>query len=295
MSRVQRIATALVLTALGFASDCALGDTGVSDGTIAAIARTRRNSEPPPDRAFAESTSRANTPVVATAWTYSDNVGYVHFFVITGPDGERETEVGIELPGDRIAWSFPGLGVVVSPFIKTGVLTAGAKSYDVAHQYGIRPFPDDRSMRVLQQALAQRIAAFVRDKTPYCEENRASDECVTCLGFVLRVLFPGPAFASRALPPDFRSARTDLYTTEDLLLYLAGVPVEAPPAARLKRIESLALPANMRADLQRITRADDAARPAAATETAAAPSRKMPRKPPTIGDVLRRLLPGGRS
>src|SRR2546421_12830544 len=59
-------------------------------------------------------TSRANSPIVTVSSTAPDQAGYIHYFVITGPDGEPESQIGIELPGDRIAWSFPELGVVIS-------------------------------------------------------------------------------------------------------------------------------------------------------------------------------------
>jgi hypothetical protein len=44
-----------------------------------------------------------------------------------------------------------------------------------------------------------------------------------------------------------------VYSTEDLLLYLTGVPVDASRAARTRRIEALAVPAPLREELARIS------------------------------------------
>jgi hypothetical protein len=221
----------------------------------------------------------------------------VHYFVITGPDGEPESQIGIELPGDRIAWSFPDLGVAVSPFIKAGAINANGKSYEVEHLYAIRPFPDERSMRVLQQELLTRVTAWLDDKTPYCdEERRATGLCVSCLGFVLRVLYPGAGPLLPAMPADFKSARKNLYTTEDLLLYLTGVPVDGPPRARLKHIESLAVPSSMREELVRIAGEIDAHAIASAKQNmpAAAAAKSRPAAP-AIVDLPKRVLPRRRS
>ena len=179
--------------------------------------------------------------------------GYVHYFVITGPEGEPETQVGIELPGDRIAWSFPELGVSLLPFISAGQITANGKSYNVEHLYGIRPFPDKESMAKLRRELDRRVGRLLENKTPYCDEATPSTElCVSCLGFVLRVLYPGSAPAQFAFPADFKGVRSDVYTTEDLLMYLAGVSIDRARAARLKRVESLKVPLSMREELVRI-------------------------------------------
>jgi hypothetical protein len=262
--------------------------------SVAGISRVKRSAAP---RAAAVGgwSARANAPLVTTASTAPGNAGYIHFFIITGPDGEPETEVGVELPGDRIAWSFPGLGVVVSPFIAAGSIMARGKSYEVEHVYGIRPFPDDRSMRVLQQELAQRIAPWIERKTPFCGEERANELCVTCLGFVLRVLFPGgPGALAPALPADFRGARSDMYTTEDLLMYLSGVPIDAASNARMKRIASLSAPEGLRDELERIAGDIDASR--AARQTAAAAAAAKTRARPGLSvDLPKRVLPRRRS
>lgn len=228
--------------------------------------------------------ARTNAAVVTASTAGPGQAGYVHYFVITGPDGEPESQVGIELPGDLIAWSFPELGVVVSPFIASGAVSANGKSYDVEHLYGIRPFREDESMRILQRDLAERVRMWVEEKTPYCDEERPSNaRCLSCLGFVLRVLYPGPSRTFSALPADFKSARKNVYTTEDFLLYLADVPRDAPRAARLKRIEALAVPDDMREQLVRVA-STEPAKPTVAKPRSAArsmvqlPKRAIPRR-----------------
>jgi hypothetical protein len=180
--------------------------------------------------------------------------GYVHYFVITGPDGEPETQVGIELEDGRIVWSFPEAGVFVAPFLAAGSFTIGQNRYDIEHLYGLRPFRTAAAMSTLARELATRIAPFVADKTPYCDESGSADYfCVSCLGFVLRVLYPANTGIYPALPADFRSARKGMYSTEDLLLYLTGIPVDATRAARARRIEALGVPESLREELTRIS------------------------------------------
>ena len=196
---------------------------------------------------------RMAAPVVTAPGTAQGQAGYIHYFVITGPDGEPETQVGIELPGDRIAWSFPEMGVGISPFVASGQVIANGKPYDVAHLYGVRPFPDEDSMAALRRDLDTRVSWWLEQKTPYCDEERPSNRlCLSCLGFVVRVLFPGASPALPAMPADFRSARKNMYTTEDLLLYLAGVRLDLARPARLQRIDSINVPQKMREELVRI-------------------------------------------
>jgi hypothetical protein len=242
-------------------------------------------------------TSRANSPVITVSRTAPGQAGYIHYFVITGPDGEPESQIGIELADDRIAWSFPELGVVISPFIASGALTVQGKSYDVQHLYGIRPFPDDASMRNLQQELAARIAPWISDRVSYCDEERPPNQvCVSCLGFVLRVMYPSPAgtlIAVPTLPADFRSSRKNIYTTEDLLLYLTGVPVDAPRQARLGRIELLAIPEALREQLVRIA---GVPQEMSSPVVSQAPAPKPPTaKPRRQADLPKRVTTGRRS
>ena len=71
--------------------------------------------------AFADTlAARASAPVVTVSKTGPGQAGYVHYFAVTTPDGERESQIGIELEDERIAWAFPDLGVIVSRFIGEG-------------------------------------------------------------------------------------------------------------------------------------------------------------------------------
>lgn len=221
---------------------------------------------------------RAVEPVVTATTTGPGQTGYVHYFVIRKPDASLETQVGIELADQTIAWSFPELGVVVSPFIAAGPLPVNGKVYEVRHLYGIRPFPDDAAMRVLQTELAARILPWVEDETPHCDLQGSPRElCVSCLGFVLRMLYPGRSPYYPALPSDFKRVGPDAYyTTEDLLIYLAGLHGLPTQEARLKRIDGLALPQDLRDELRRLVNAtvpDDGVRAADAGAPRSAPGK----------------------
>jgi hypothetical protein len=219
--------------------------------------------------------ARAPKPVVAVADTGTGQTGYVHYFVIEGPDGERETQIGIELEDGRIAWSFPELGVTVSPFIKSGQLEANGKRYAVQHRYGLRPFADDKAMAALRGNLWARVVPWVEDETPYCNLMTRSDRvCLSCLGFVMRILYPARAGSFLSLPADFRGASSSFYiTTEDLLLYQTGLQGIASHQARLRRIARLNVPAELREDLIELVTTADAEEKAAA-DSAPAPSAK---------------------
>jgi hypothetical protein len=189
---------------------------------------------------------RATSPVVTVDGTAPGQAGYVHFFIVREGNGEWETQVGIEMPDQRIAWSFFQLGVVVSPFIKAGTVKANRKNIEVEYLYGVRAFPDDVSMRSLRAELEARVLPYAEAETPYCIVRGPSDApCLSCLSFVMRVIFP-------AATPDQQRAQKVIYTTDDLLLYLAGVHDIANKEARLKRIDELALPANVREDVVRL-------------------------------------------
>jgi hypothetical protein len=291
--------TAAVLGAyLALAGVNVVHSAPLGDLVLASQAPTKRAAAPTRSvAARASLISRATAPVVTVSTTAPGQAGYIHYFVITGPDGEPETQIGIELPDDRIAWSFPELGVVISPFITSGAMTARGKAYDVQHLYGIRTFPDDESMHKLQQELAARIAPWIADGMPYCDEEHPPNQaCVSCLGFVLRVLYPSAAAnlaALPVLPPDFRSARKNIYTTEDLLLYLAGITADATRQARVARIELLAVPDAMRDQLLRIANETEESSAAVASE---APAGKAPAaKPRREADLPRRVLARRRS
>lgn len=195
--------------------------------------------------------ARASAPVMTATGPGPGQSGYVHYFVIDTPDGERETQIGIEMPDGMIAWSFPERGVVVSPFIASGEMTVNGRRYAVQHLYGIRPFPDNASMRALQKDLVSRVIPWVDDDTPYCNQIERSNElCLSCLGFVMRILYPSRTGFLVDLPRDFRGAASGMYiTTEDLLLYQAGLHDNRSRQGKLNRIERLAIPQRLRDDL----------------------------------------------
>lgn len=230
--------------------------------------------------------TRAKAPVVAVTSVGPGQAGYVHYFLLKFPEGDDETLVGIELPDQRIAWSFPELGVVVSPFIGTGLVQAGGKQYEVQHLYGLRPFPDDESMRRLQAQLMTRVILWVEDATPYCNlQGPPTDQfCISCLGFALRVIFPGPTPEYPLVPRDFpRTSRDVYYTTEDLLLYLVGLHGVRGKAAQLGRIEELALPASLREEAIRLVNANAPAATVAGAKNrpgARPPAKSVPQRPP---------------
>jgi hypothetical protein len=173
------------------------------------------------------------------------------------------------LPDQRIAWSFLELGVVVAPFIESGQVEANGRLYGVEHLYGIRPFPDDKSMRELQAEIERRVAPWIDDATAYCELKPPRGVwCLSCLGFVMRILFPGKTPEYPALPGDFNRAPDTYYTTEDLLLYLAGLHGVASQEARRKRIDELTIPPRMREELLRIVNAANPSDVTAIGETA---------------------------
>jgi hypothetical protein len=195
--------------------------------------------------------SRAEAPLTAVASPGPGQAGYVHYFVIQGPDDEPEIQIGIELADRRIAWSFPGLGVVISPFLEEGVVAAGDGEFHVWHLYGIRPFPGEADMAKLRRELPARIRPWLAGRTPHCENESADAVCMSCLGFVLRALFPGRGRAP-ALPRDWPAGAAGKYTTRDLLLYLTGMVQLPTREARLQRIAGAALPAELRDELEHL-------------------------------------------
>jgi len=200
--------------------------------------------------------ARGGKPVVAVTGAGPGQAGYVHYFIIEAPDGTLEIQVGIELPDQRIAWSFPGLGAAISPFIESGTVQAGGKDYEVWHLYGIRPFADDAAMAALAGSVVGRVAPWVAAKTPYCENDGPKSGCMSCLGLVLRALFPGRTSDYPDLPRDFwRAGSASNYTTRDLLLYLTGMLDLPTRQARLQRIAQLTLTPDLREDLEELVHA----------------------------------------
>ena len=229
--------------------------------------------------ALANSTGgRGSKPVHTATATGPGQPGYVHYFLLTLPDESLETLVGIEMPGRKIAWSFPDLGVVVSPFVEQGVVPAGGKQYSVSHLYGVRPFPDDAVMSKLRGELASRVGRWVAAGTPYCENDGPRSNCMSCLGFVLRVLFPGRQNDFPELPGDFwRALYEKSYSTEDLLLYLTGMLDLPNREARLKRVGQLDLPDVLREDVVELVNTMDASGLAPPVSAGAPPAARLPK------------------
>jgi len=197
--------------------------------------------------------ARSSRPLQSATGVAPGQAGYVHYFLLRMPDDSTEVQVGIELEDQRIAWSFPDLGVVISPFIAGGEVQAGGKTYDVWHLYAIRPFPDDAAMARLRKALPARIGPWVSAGIPYCLDDSPQNQCMSCLGFVLRVLFPGRSGDYPSLPRDFHyTTNPSQYTPNDLLLYLSGMPELPNRNARLQRLAQLNLPDDLRMDLEEL-------------------------------------------
>jgi hypothetical protein len=216
-------------------------DTPKTDGPAATAPRQSSGISP----------ARNRLPVTAVTSTGPGQAGYIHFFIITDIDGALETQVGIELDDQRIAWSVPGLGVNVSPFIADGTIGAEGRVFKVRHLYGLRPFPDNAAMHTLQKSMLSRIIPLIEDDTPYCYlRPLKGDFCLNCLGFAMRVLFPGPTAVFPTLPADFaRKGADSFYTTEDMLLYMAGMHGIPTAPARLQRVAQLDIPQKLRDDL----------------------------------------------
>lgn len=201
--------------------------------------------------------TRGRLPLRAVSGPGAGQAGYVHYFLLRMPDESLEVQVGIELEDQRIAWAFPDLGVVVSAFPDGDSLQAGERSYGIWHLYGLRPFPEDATMQRLQKALPGRIAPWIRAGIPYCLDDAAQGNCMSCIGFVLRTLFPGRGSnAYPDMPRDFwRTRMGSRYTPNDLLLYLAGMLDLPNRNARLQRLNRLELPPDLRLDLEDLVHA----------------------------------------
>ena len=207
-----------------------------------------------PQSQSARKPATVNMPAVVTA-PGANQAGYVHYWLITAPDGEQETQVGIELPDQRIAWSFPGLGVHITPFIATGEVDANGKVFQVQHLYGLRPFTSDTTMRTLRGSLMHRVTPLVRQQVPYCELNGVTPGlCMSCMGFVSQVLFPGKTPEYANFPRNFTRIDGEHYhTTEDLLLYLTGLHNLRTNAARQRRLDAIGGPPALQEELIRLT------------------------------------------
>ncbi len=187
--------------------------------------------------------------------TGPNQAGYVHYWLIISPDGEQETQVGIELPDQRIAWSFPGLGVHVTPFIAEGEVDAHGRIFQVRHLYALRPFANDTMMRSLRSSLMRRVTPLVKQQVPYCELNGVVPGlCMSCMGFVSQVLFPGRTVEYANFPRNFTRVDGEHYhTTEDLLLYMTGLHALTTNAARKRRLHAIGGPPELQDELVRLT------------------------------------------
>lgn len=258
---------------------------------IHAASRTRPTASSAPRASAGARTAgvagpRADKPVVTATAAGAGQAGYVHYFLLRMPDESLEIQVGIEMPDQTIAWSFPDLGAAISPFIEAGVVTAGGRDYEVWHLYGIRPFPDDAAMTTLRRELANRVQIWTRAATPYCENDGPRSNCMSCLGFVLRVLFPGRQSEYPSLPRDFwRAGTASMYTTKDLLLYLTGMLDLHTREARLQRIARQTLPESLRQDLEELVYAMGALEAGEAANAAAqnATQKRHEARPAKIG------------
>jgi hypothetical protein len=216
--------------------------------------------------------------------------GYIHYWVITAPDGEEEIQVGVELPNRRIAWSFPELGVQVRPFTADGEVQAGGKVFRIQYLYGLRPFATDAAMRNLRAVLEFRVAYWVDNGTPYCLLNGQTREvCMSCMGFAMQVLFPGKTPAYPEVPREFpRIGAERYYTTEDLLLYLTGLHKLPTDAARRQQIMTISAPQSLQEELFRLSAlASDEAPVVAEVAKTPAKRRVSARTPPTKPAVKR--------
>ena len=236
--------------------------------------------------------SPATTPVkalhVVTA-PGSGQTGYVHYWVITAPDGEEEIQVGVELSGGRIAWAFPELGVQVVPFIAEGEVDARGQRFRVQYLYGLRPFADDAAMRQFREQVERRVAYWVDDETAYCYSGtREREICLSCMGLVMQLLYPGKTPAYPAVPRDFPRIGGDLqYSTEDLLLYLTRLHLLPGEAARRQRITLLGGPPALQEELSRLSAQLADERPVVADAVKPA-KRRVSVRPPALKPVLRR-------
>ena len=194
------------------------------------------------------------TPAFHAVTTVSPGqAGYIHYFVITHPDNTLEDHVGIELEDQRIAWSFPGAGVMVSEFIKSGELQINHTTYRIEHLHGLRPFKSERDMQTLRADLTRRVAFWIDDETPYCVFRQPGMPfCLNCGDFVTRILFPSPDPLMVAFPEELARSGARLSTPDDLLLYMLGLYNLPDASSQMARLAAMNLPESLRHDVQQM-------------------------------------------
>jgi len=230
---------------------------------------------------FAETTTRAKaspTAVHAVNSVAADQAGYVHYFRITHPDNTLEDQVGVELDDQRIAWSFPGVGVIVSEFVKDGPLHVAGVTYRIEHLHGLRPLKSERDMQLLRRDLTRRVAFWVDDETPYCVFRQPGEPfCLNCGDFVARIIYPGTNPLMVGLPNDFIRTLSKMPTADDLLIYMLGLHNLPDASSRIAQLANMEMPNSLRTDVLEMLQPGSTA--ISSAETAAAANAANQRKP----------------
>ncbi len=183
--------------------------------------------------------------------------GYVHYFLITHPDGTPEDQVGIELEDQRVAWSFPGAGVIVSEFVKNGILNIAGKTFFIEHLHGIRPFRTAGEMQTLRNDLSRRVAYWVDEETPYCIFRQPGERiCLNCGDFVASILFPAANSLMMGLPEELTRNSGNMATADDLLMYMLGLHTLPDTKSRLQQLATMDLPYSLRQDVTEMLQSD---------------------------------------
>ena len=226
----------------------------------------------------ANSGTATSTDIHAVTNVGYGQTGYVHYFLITHPDGTLEEQVGIEMEDQRIAWSFPGAGVIVSEFVNNGLLIVNGKKFFIEHLHGVRPFPTVAEMQALKNDLGPRVAFWIDNETAYCVIRQPGEAyCLNCGDFVARILFPGLDPQISALPEAFTRTMGDMPTTDDLLIYMLGLHELPDAPSRLKQLSRLSMPESLRLDLAAMLQPENAvvlAATRAATAASGTPEKK---------------------
>ncbi len=233
---------------------------------------------PAPSAATPVAPTVAKPAIHAVTRVADGQAGFVHYFLITHPDGTLEEQVGIELEDQRIAWSFPGAGVIVSDYVANGLLNIAGKRYFIEHLHGIRPFRTAAEMKILRNELSSRVAFWIDNDTPYCVIRQPGEPfCLNCGDFVARILFPGSIPQLVGLPEEFTRTLGDMPTSDDLLIYMLGLHNLPDAPSRIRQLVRLNLPESLRLDVAAMLQPDNAALAAAtpaATSIRTTPDKK---------------------